>query len=167
VIDMGSDCTKNLPQVKTDASHLVIRLSGIGSASVAVRGLPGLAPSAGIGYLLLEPSLFAPRSCTHHSNTSAHGHTPSTPPTGVRICRSTAIVRHAWDPLPLPRTTSRMRIGPKGPILFPWGSSPVDGSGLGFQSTIGPAAGLFLSSGLSLNTLQPIHSHPSTRDLDR
>jgi hypothetical protein len=167
VIDMRSDCTTSPPQVKADASHLEIRPSEIGSASAAARGFPDLPWSAGTGGQPPEPTLVGLRCRTSSSSTAARDHIPSTPPTGVRICRSTAIVRHAWDPLPLPRTTSRMRIGPKGPILFPWGSSPVDGSGLGFQSTIGPAAGLFLSSGLSLNTLQPIHSHPSTRDLDR
>jgi len=164
---MRSDCTTSPRQVKTDASHLEIRPSETCSASAAARGLPGLVWSVGTGGQPPEPTLAGLDGYTPSSSTSARDHTPSTPPAGVRICRNTAIVRHAWDPLPLPRTTSRVRIGPKGPILSSWGSSPVDGSGLGFQSTIGPAAGLFLSSGLSLTTLHIIHNNPSIRDLDR
>ena len=50
------------------------------------------------------------------------------------------------------------------------GARPRGGSGLGFQSTIGPAAGLFLSSGLSLTQIQtrahrPIDSRPRSMTL--
>jgi hypothetical protein len=157
---MRSQCTTNPPQVKTDASYLGIRLSEIGSASDAVRGLYGLAPSAGTADLLLEPTLFAPRSCTHHSSTADHGRTPNTPPPGARIGRRSSIARRAQGPPLSPRATGSAQIGPKGSILDPWGLSPVDGSGLGFRSTIGPAAGLFLGNGLSpIKPLRPTSIH--------
>jgi len=132
VIDMRSPCPTHPPQVKTDASHPGIRPSEAGSASADGHASPCRALTLGIAALPLAMNLVGLRCCTPESSTDAPGRTSSTRPPGARIgCRS-SIVRRAWVVLPSPRTTRGMRFGSIGPILDPWGSSPVDGSGLGF-----------------------------------
>jgi len=132
VIDMRSPCPTNPLRVKTDASHLGFRPFEAGSASAVGRASAGRDPSAGIAGLLLEPTLAGPFGCIPVSSTGGPGHTSSTRPPGAHIgCRS-SIARRTWVSLPSPRATNWVRFGSIGPILDPWGSSPVDGSGLGF-----------------------------------
>ena len=129
---MRSPCPTNPPRVKTDASHLGIRLSEAGSASADGHASVGLSPSVGIAFPLLGGSLFAQRSCTHHCSTVVRSRISNTPQTEARIDHTASIVRRAWVSPPSPRATNWVRFDPFGPILDPWGSSPVDGSGLGF-----------------------------------
>jgi len=95
VIDMRSLCTTKQPRVKTDASHLEIRPFLTCTAFAAARGFRALVWSVGTGDQPPEPTLAGIDGYTPSSSTSARGHTPSTPPAGARICRSTAIARHA------------------------------------------------------------------------
>jgi len=163
---MRSLCTTKPPRVKTDASHLGIRLSETGKAFAVGRGFPGLAPSADIGGLPLEQSLAGLLYCTPESSTDVPGHTSSTQPPGARIGCKSSIARRAWVLLPSPRATRWVRLDPISPILSSWGSSPVDGSGLDCYILLARCR-LIFSSRLSLIKTRPMTPDSSIHDFDR
>jgi hypothetical protein len=127
---MEPQCDSFCAQVNPDASHLVARPAEIDTASAAERGFPGPNRSAGTGGRPSAPTHAAPLGCTHPSSTAARDRSASTPPPGIRICRSTAIVRRPWARCLSHGTTSKVRVELKSPILIRRGSSPVAAAGL-------------------------------------
>ena len=121
---MEPQCDSFHTQVNPDASHLVARPAEIDTASAAERGFPGPDRSAGTGGRPSVPTHAAPLGCTHPSSTAARDRSASTPPPGIRIRRSTAIVRRPWARCLSHGPTSKVRVGLKSPILFPRGRPP-------------------------------------------
>ncbi len=150
---MELQCGSLYVQVNPDASHLVARPTESGISFASGRGFSGPASSADTGGRPPAPTLLVPHDCRHSSSTAAHDRSASTPPPGIRICRSTAIVRRPWARRLSHGSTSDVRVGLKSPILIRWGSFPVAAAGLVSYTVFGPAAGLFLSNGLSLSPL--------------
>ncbi len=121
---MEPQCDSSCAQVNPDASHLVARPVETGTVSAAGRGFPGPAQSAGTGGRPPAPTHLAPPGCTPSSNTAARDRSASTPPPGIHICRSTAIVRRPWARCLPHGSTSKVRVELKSPILFPRGRPP-------------------------------------------
>jgi hypothetical protein len=135
---MEPQCDSFCAQVNPDASHLVARPAEIDTASAAERGFPGPNRSAGTGGRPSAPTHAAPLGCTHPSSTAARDRSASTPPPGIRICRSTAIVRRPWARCLSHGTTSKVRVELKSPILIRRGSSPVAAAGSVSYTVLGP-----------------------------
>jgi len=70
------------------------------------------------------PTHLVPPDCRHSSSTVARDRSVSTPPPGIRIGHSTAIVRRPWARCLSHGTTSKVRVGLKSPILFTSGARP-------------------------------------------
>jgi len=121
---MEPQCDSFCAQVNPDASHLVARPAETDTASASGHGFPDPARSADIAGRPPAPTHDAPLGCRHPSSTVARNRSASTPPPGIRICRSTAIVRRPWARCLSHGTTSKVRIELKSPILSTSGARP-------------------------------------------
>ena len=148
---MEPQCGRFYVQVNPDASHLVARPAEFGTASAAEHDFPGLARSVDTGGRPPAPTHDGLPDCGLSSSTAARDRSASTPPPGIRIGRSTAIVRRPWARCLSHGSTSKVRVELKSPILFTSGARPPWRQRAWLLHHIWARCRFFLSSGLSLS----------------
>lgn len=163
---MEPQCDSSCAQVNPDASHLVARPAESGTAFAVEHGFPGHARSAGTGGRPPAPTPDEPHDCRHPSSTAARDRTAGTPPPGIRICRSTAIVRRPWARCLSHGPTSMVQVELKSPILFTGGARPPWRQRARLLHRFGPAAGFFSATDYRPARSLPCLLRSPTPDLD-
>lgn len=156
--DIAPRCGTFPLEVNPDASRLLARPAGIGTASAAANAFVGLALSVDIADQPLEPNSGGPPDCSPSSSTDCRDHTASTPSSACRTTRKSVVARRPWVRCLSHRSTSQVRVGLRSPILST-GLVPCGGSGFGLSRPLGPLPVSFQQRIIA--QLQPLPRQPA------